>query len=51
MGKILLFLPGILVFSCAKEDATIPLEASESNFLGEIQWPQNFGSAPLEVRV
>lgn len=45
MRKIFLPVLALLVFSCVKEDATIPFEASKSNFIGEIEWVQNFGGS------
>ena len=44
--RIILFLSVFLLLcSCAKEDATIPFEASESNFLGEVEWVKNYGGS------
>jgi hypothetical protein len=49
MRKFLIPLVAILIFSCAKEDTTIPFEASESNFVGELEWVKNFGGSGEET--
>ncbi|WP_289645359.1 hypothetical protein [Maribacter aestuarii] len=49
MRKVLLPLVAILIFSCAKEDTPIPFEASESNFVGEVDWVKNFGGSGEET--
>lgn len=45
MRTFLLLAVFILMFSCAKEDATIPFEASRSNFVGEVEWIKNYGGS------
>ncbi len=45
MRIFLLLTVFLFIFSCAKEDATIPFEASRSNFVGEVEWIKNFGGS------
>lgn len=49
MKKFLLLLVLMLIFSCVKEETSIPFEASESNFLGEVEWVRNFGGSGQET--
>ncbi len=49
MRNFYLFLLGILLFSCVKEEETVAIPQSETNFLGELEWIKTFGGSGEET--